>query len=137
MKRIVLLLALAACAPREPALPRPSASPRDFMARQHVTAIVGEARAGFDAVVQKRGDELIVLGLTPFGSRAFLVKQTGDRVTFEKYVELEMPFPPEAMLRDVHQALVDRPDDPPAHQTIDRGRYRLEIDTTSYEPLTP
>ncbi len=75
----------------------------DFFDRQRIVASYEGHSFGFDAVLQKRGDELTLLGLTPFGSRAFVVTQKGADVSFQNYVGTTLPFPPRYMLIDVHR----------------------------------
>ena len=105
----------AACHPR-PDLPRvlhaypgslvPSgAIPGDFVIRQHIVARPGDDEISFDAVVQHHDGTLTLLGLTPFGTRAFLLQQQGTEVEFTSYIPHELPFPPRYMLFDVHRAL--------------------------------
>ena len=83
----------------------PSTVPGDFLARQEVVARYRETRVRFESVFQKRGDELTLLGLTPFGTRAFLLQQEGTAVTFTSYVDRTLPFPPRYILFDIHRAL--------------------------------
>jgi len=107
------VLALAACASRRPPPPEgppyggplvdPKAVSRDFIDRQQITAAYGGRTARFDAVVQKRGDTLTLVALTPFGSRAFVLQQTGGDVTFQSYVPETLPFPPKYILIDVQR----------------------------------
>ena len=54
-------------------------------------------------MLQKEPGKLTLLGLTPFGSRAFLLEQTGSDVKFTSYLPRELPFPPTFMLLDVHR----------------------------------
>jgi hypothetical protein len=118
---VVVGVLLASCAPAAPppapaprlsergypgVLHAPSSYPGDFLDEQKVSATYGDKSVSFEAVVQKQGDEMIILGRTPFGSRAFLLKQKGTEVSFEAYVDREMPFPPRYMLLDVHRALL-------------------------------
>jgi hypothetical protein len=81
----------------------PSERAADFFDRQKIVASYEGHSFGFDAVLQKRGDELTLLGLTPFGSRAFVVTQKGADVSFQNYVGTALPFPPRYMLIDVHR----------------------------------
>lgn len=77
-----------------------------FLARQRVTAEHPEGRSSFEAVLQSHGGELTLIGLTPFGTRAFVLRQRGTQVSFDVQVEqaLErMPFPPRYVLLDVHR----------------------------------
>ena len=79
---------------------------RDFMMRQKLSGSWQDMKFSFEAVVQKQGDKLTVLGLTPFGTKAFSLVQTGTEVEFEKYVDREMPFPPEYILQDIHRVFL-------------------------------
>ncbi len=85
------------------ALRPPKSRPDDFLDRQTIAATYGGKAARFQAVLQKRGDELTLLGLTPFGSRAFVIRQVGLEVTFQSYVPQSLPFPPEYILFDVQR----------------------------------
>ncbi len=111
------VIALAACRP--PARSAPPDRPSDpvvlqdtraidvppFVARQRVTARYGDRSHTFDAVLQLAGGRLTMLGLSPFGTKAFVLTQTGTDVHFETFVSLDLPFPPERILFDVHRAL--------------------------------
>jgi hypothetical protein len=106
-------LHFAACASRPPPpsqappysgpLVDPATVSRDFLDRQQITATYAGRTTRFDAVVQKRGGALTVLGLTPFGSRAFVLQQTGNDVSFQSFVPQTMPFPPRYILIDVQR----------------------------------
>jgi hypothetical protein len=102
---------LGACRPSgPPALPPVHALAPGFLARQTVIARVQGRPARFDAVVQASGDELLLLGLTPMGTKAFAVRQRGTEVTVERFVDAPLPAPAEAVLLDIHRAwLDDRP----------------------------
>jgi len=112
--RVFLLAPLAACAPeppRAPALPehgytcvlRPLATlGPDFTARQHVEATVHGLSGSFDAVLQKKGGTLVLVGLVA-GVRAFVLKEEGERISFEQSLGPRMPFPPEYAVIDVHR----------------------------------
>ncbi len=109
---LLSLLTLSACAavpPRPPARPypgalsRPSLHPGDFLRRQKLVARFGESTQAFEAVLQKQGDQLRLIGLTPFGTKAFLLEQDGLEVKFTSYVARELPFPPRYILQDVER----------------------------------
>ena len=127
-------LAVGACAappppPSEaPALVSTVEIPDDFLLRQHVEFRAGERSGSFEAVVQKRCDELVVIGFTPFGTRAFSIRQRGTEVQAEVHVPGSWPFPPEYILLDIHRAyLVPLPEVPPAseHREIRYGGERV------------
>ena len=54
-------------------------------------------------LAEVRGQRLTVIGLAPWGSRAFTLVQEGREVTFTKELDEELPFPPEAILQDLHR----------------------------------
>jgi hypothetical protein len=84
----------------------PSTLGADFLLRQKISAqFGGEKEISFEAVLQKVGDELTLIGLTPFGSRAFLLQQTGTEIEFTNYVDKELPFPPKYILLDIQRTL--------------------------------
>ncbi|MCO5169975.1 MAG: DUF3261 domain-containing protein [Planctomycetes bacterium] len=112
----LLALALAACA----AAPSPEPPPADypgelvptaeipgaFLWRQQVRAEHGARVVSFEAALQKKGDALTVLGLTPYGTRAFVLEQRGTEVAFTNHLppDQALPFPPRHMLLDIHRA---------------------------------
>lgn len=79
--------------------------PGDFLARQRIHGTMGERSLGAEVVLQKRGGTLTLLGLTPFGTRAFAIVQEGTSLRAEVTTPEALPFPPELMLVDVHRAL--------------------------------
>jgi len=81
----------------------PAAHPMDFLDRQRIVATYKGHTASFDAVVQKKGNELTLVGLTPFGSRAFVLRQVGVEASFESFVPQTLPFPPNYILVDVER----------------------------------
>jgi hypothetical protein len=112
---LALVLMAAACAHRQPPpqmpaptakeLPPPDAIPGAFAVRQKLNARSAHGGGGFEAVLQKKPGELVLVGLTPFGSRAFLLRQTAADVQFTSYLSRELPFPPTYMLLDVHRVM--------------------------------
>lgn len=105
---------LAACrAPAAPAIPEGRGYPghivpageitSDFTAQQQVSGRYREQTFRFRVVLQKRGDVLKVVGLTPFNTKAFLLEQRGVEVTFRPYLEERPPFPPRYILQDIHR----------------------------------
>jgi hypothetical protein len=86
-------------------LPPPDAIPGTFTLRQKLKATSPKGGGSFEAVLQKTPGTLALIGLTPYGSRAFLLQQTKGDVQFTKYVPHEMPFAPTFMLLDIHRVL--------------------------------
>lgn len=76
----------------------------ELVLRQRVTVRWGEHEEGFDAVLQKRGEELLLVGLGPMSTVAFSLRLEGDRdVVFENHSGRELPFRPEYILADVQR----------------------------------
>jgi hypothetical protein len=111
--------------PRPPGvLHAPADYAADFVIDQRVTASFEEEHQSFRAILEKRGDSLVMVGLGPHGGRAFVLSQHGTDVTFESQLPEELPFPPEYMLLDVHRAwLVGLPGAP-----MPDGEHRGTID---------
>lgn len=75
----------------------------DLMWRQRVTSIYDGAERGFDSVLQKRGDVLTMVALTPFGSPAFVVTLQGGDVALDNRMGEELPFAPRYIILDVQR----------------------------------
>lgn len=117
----------AGCAPpRPPSYPGellpPDALGPDFLAQQHLTFVGGGHRAELPVVLQKRGGELLMLGLTPFGTRAFAITLRDGRVGFEPYVDRPPPLEPRWVLMDVQRALR-----PPLTRPRPSGKARVRV----------
>ena len=118
MRAWLLVLGLVACAPRtqgmDPSQMRypgelvPAgqlAARGDFLARQSLVGRLGDKEIRGQVVLQKRGAELTLIGLTPFGSKAFVIQQDASGVRAETVMTGALPFPPAFMLLDAHRAL--------------------------------
>jgi len=66
----------------------------------------------YGLVVQKNGPRLVLVGLTPFGAKAFSVTQIGVEIWSESRLGAALPVPPENVLRDLHRAHFLATDDP-------------------------
>jgi Protein of unknown function (DUF3261) len=109
MRASILLVAVACATARPPqreypgTLLSPSRSSGNFVRTQKLVAHYGGETRSMDAVLQKEGDLLTLVGMTPFGSKAFVLQQQGVEVTFKSYVPFELPFPPKYILLDVQR----------------------------------
>ena len=109
----LLLISFGCAGPRAggPALPLPpvrlrppSAMPADFQWRQRVTVSYGDrSPRSFDAVLQKQGDRLSLVGLTPLNTVTFVVQQNGLEVTFDNRTDEALPFDGRHILQDVQR----------------------------------
>lgn len=77
----------------------------DFLLRQQVVAHTAEGEYRFQAVLQKRDGELVLIGLGPHGGRGFVLRQRGRQVEFQNYLPdgRTLPFPARFMLIDVQR----------------------------------
>ena len=133
VRTVAFVVALAGCAAQGHTRAPQRASPMQlpdvegisapFLARQRVIATAGSERRAFEAVLQYDGRELLLLGLTPMGTKAFAVRQTGRVATAESFVDRPLPAPPEAILLDVHWSYFLREDTP-----RDDGWHRRTLD---------
>ncbi|MCB9667134.1 MAG: DUF3261 domain-containing protein [Myxococcales bacterium] len=76
---------------------------QDFVWRQRIVATHSRGTMSFGSVLEKRGTHLKLLGLTPFGTRAFLLEQDGSQMRYTAFTPQRLPFPPEYILHDVHR----------------------------------
>ena len=117
---VALGLFVAACgaSPTPPSAPMsteypgilhpPSELSPDFAVEQHVELTKGDRHGAFDGVLQKRGAELVLVGLGPMGVRAFVLRQDGAQARFEQSMGPALPFPPRNVLVDIHRAFFKR-----------------------------
>jgi hypothetical protein len=112
----MLACTLAGCAPAtRPAHPKaaeldpgpilpPAALDFDFQWRQRVTASWPTGKRSFDAVLQKRAGELVLLGLSPIGQPGFVVHLAANSaISLENHTGQALPFRAEYILADVER----------------------------------
>lgn len=82
----------------------PRELPRDFQWRQVVEVEYGEHKPrAFDAVLEKAGEKMTLLGLTPLGTVTFVAEAQGKKVRFENRTGEKLPFDGSYILRDVQR----------------------------------
>jgi hypothetical protein len=111
---LVCALPLCGCAslwglpPRIPECPGELVSTQaiagDFVARERLRVSRGEQTVQLDLIVQKRGDELVLVGFDPLGAKLFTVVQSGTAAEVEAMPRAVVAVPPLNALRDVHRA---------------------------------
>lgn len=92
----------------------PAALTPDFMVRQHLRIDARGKHGELDAVLQKQGASLTIVGLGPMDERAFTLTQTGRRIEFTQRLGPELPFSPRVILVDVHRVYFKALPAPPA-----------------------
>ncbi len=75
----------------------------DLVLQQRVTIRWGDNEQSFDAVLQKRGDELLLLGLGPMNRVGFVLTLDDGGVHFENRSGRDLAFEPERILADVQR----------------------------------
>jgi hypothetical protein len=108
----------------------------DFLVRQRLLVSRGDRIFALQLVAQKRGDELLLLGLHPFGAKLFTLRQRGHETSVEAAPAPVLEVPPLNVLRDFHRArLADHRIG--SRVTIERDEcgYRAEFTTLSEQAL--
>jgi len=76
----------------------------DFRLRMQIQVVADRVDTGYDLVVRKKDDRLILIGLTRFGAKAFSVVQDGTHLQTESALGPATVVPPVNVLRDIHRA---------------------------------
>jgi hypothetical protein len=84
----------------------------DWVIHERIRVRGDRVDEAYGLVVQKSGPRLVLIGLTPFGAKAFSVTQIGVEVWSESKLGPALPVPPENVLRDLHRAHFLATDDP-------------------------
>lgn len=84
----------------------------DFLVRQSLTIRAqrdGEPVQGeLDAVVQKQGDTLLIIGFGPMNVKLFTLTHREDVIEFHQLVGPALPFSPRDIVVDVHRVFFKR-----------------------------
>ena len=75
----------------------------DLVMKQSVSLRWQDREESFEAVLQKRGNELLLVGLGPMNTVGFSLTLDDRGVTFENRTGRELPFLPERILADVQR----------------------------------
>lgn len=78
----------------------------DFLLRQQLAFRYAGGQGSFETILQKRCDDLTVIALTPFGTRAFTLIQRGSEIWVQSGSPRTWPFPLRHILEDVHRVLL-------------------------------
>jgi hypothetical protein len=125
--RLIPLLLLACVSPSGE-LVTTDEIPGNFLMRQQIDFRYGEQSGSFEAVVQKHCEELTVIGFTPFGTRAFSIRQRGIEVSVESRLPGGWPFSPRHVLLDIHRSyFVPISENPPQEGTRETSHGRETI----------
>lgn len=105
--------------------------PGDFQWRQTVTVMYRDQKPrSFDAVLEKQGNVLSLVGLTPVQTILFVARAVGTSVEFENRTGQWLPFGGSHILRDVQRAYY-----PWLSGSCDEGRRSRSFGEGSVEEL--
>jgi hypothetical protein len=76
----------------------------DFQWRQQVTAEWPNGTRGFDAVLSKEGNTLLLIGLGPMDTPGFILRLNEEGLSVENHTGNPIPFDPKFILLDVQRA---------------------------------
>jgi hypothetical protein len=112
----------------------PKTLPHDFSVRQSLTVHAkrdGKPVEGqLDAVLQKQGDTLLIVGFGPMNVKAFTLTQKADRIEFVQFMGPPLPFSPRNVIVDVHRVYFKHlppPPPPPSGTGVVRGELDGEV----------
>ena len=74
--------------------------------------------------VEIDADQIVVLGLTPWQTRAFVLRYHGEHLDFKNFTPRKMPFPPALILSDLQQVLWPTLPNPPQWRVEDEVEPR-------------
>ena len=100
----------------------------ELVVQQHVTVRWRERWEGFDAVLQKRDQQLLLVGLGPMDTVGFSLALEAGRVDFVNQSGRDMPFAPEHILADVQRIFYPWIDDAPDCTNCERNGTRAGLD---------
>jgi hypothetical protein len=75
----------------------------DFLWHGRVRVAVEDRSWAFQLVAQKRGEELLLVGIHPLGVKLFTILQQGDEIQVDARPAPVLEVPPENLLRDLHR----------------------------------
>jgi hypothetical protein len=99
----------------------------DFLVRQRLRVALGDRAWSLHLVAQKRGDELVLIGLHPLGARLFTVRQRGLETSVDALPAPALEVPPLNVLRDLHRVRFLGLERPGADGTFATRRGGTEI----------
>ncbi len=125
LARLALLSALLLCTPSCRHLPW-SAQSRDerclvsllpsqqiaetFRLRQRFLIHLGDESHRVDTVAERRGESFVVVGFTPFGTRGFVLTQTGTEISLDDRIGRRMGLRPLLILDAIHRSYLIAPE---------------------------
>ncbi|HXV36146.1 MAG TPA: hypothetical protein VEC18_03290 [Myxococcota bacterium] len=107
----------------------------DFRFRERAVVTAPDVSFPFELVVQKRGRELVLVGISPVGAKLFSAVQIGVETRVDALPAALLPIAPLNVLRDLHRLRLARSSAPLAEReriVFDNARCGYSI---ALEPL--
>lgn len=76
---------------------------KDIFWRQRISASFQNREVSFQAVIQSSNGVFMVVGISPMGTKSFVLRQEGMMSTFEEFVDGDIPFPGHFILIDIQR----------------------------------
>ena len=102
-----MLVPVAPSAPQYPLL-APATYGRSYSAQHLLEGRTQGQDFTLQIQVEIEPDHILLVGFTPWQTRAFVLRYDGTSVDFENFTNRELPFPPARMLSDLQQVLWPR-----------------------------
>jgi hypothetical protein len=83
----------------------PSSYGRTVVIEQLLEGWAKGAHFQFHSQLEIDTQHILVVGLTPFQTKAFVLRYDGKTLAFENFTDREMPFPPVMILADIQKVL--------------------------------
>jgi hypothetical protein len=83
----------------------PSSYGRPVILEQFLEGWVNGEHFQLHSQLEIDAQHMLVLGFTPFQTKAFVLRFDGKTVEFENFTDRRMPFPPELILSDIQKVL--------------------------------
>jgi hypothetical protein len=81
-------------------------------------------RLQLQTYVEIDAEQIVIVGLTPWGTRAFSIRYDGQQLDFDNLTHRDMPLPPSLILSDVQQVLWPRLPNADGWRVEDEGNPR-------------
>lgn len=100
---------------------------KDIFWRQRISASFQGRTESFQAVLQTGEGVLWVVGLSPLGTKSFVLRQEGLTSSFEEFVDGDFPFPGRFILIDIQRCFFPLGPTSSLHSGVNRFEFNGEI----------
>jgi hypothetical protein len=105
----------------------PSTYGRTLILEQLIEGSFKGEQYQFHSQLEINADQMLVLGLTAFQTKAFVLRYNGKTVDFENFTNRQMPFPPAMILADIQKVLWPSLPDRGAWRVVDDAMTNVRL----------